>query len=205
MVMPKEILSADDFLVLKVDQFPPEGYAHHRFQFDNLDFPLVECLQEDTMVVWDIQSTIPPLGALVWIMGVSELDEIEHLEGFQFQTEPDVFWSPILERQRSPPCVRLLELCAGGYGGRKGATTLLQEHCEQKFQTVAVEIDLHACLSYAVAHSATLCQVPELHHALLHQPDNDLIVCAAIMNTQWWQAACRWNPHIISISSSCNK
>ena len=142
--MPKEILFDDDFLVLKVDQFPPEGYAYHRFQFDNLDFPLVECLQEDIMVVWDIQSTIPPLSALVWIMGVSELDEIEHLEGFQFQTEPDAFWSPIVERQRSPPCVRLLELCAGRYGGCKGAmTTFLQEHCEQRFQTVGVEIDLH--------------------------------------------------------------
>ena len=203
LVMNKEIFFDEDNLVLKVDHFSPEGYGYHRFHSDNLDIPSIEKLQEDIMVVWDVQATMPPIGSLVWVMGVSEIDEFDNSEGFTFQTEDDAFWLPLLNRQISPPSIRLLEFCAGGYGGWKGATTFLHKHCEQRFQTIGIEIEMNACLSYAVAHSAILCHAHDLCRAITLSPDNNFIVCSDIMNTQWWHAACTWNPHVVTISSSC--
>ena len=203
LVMPKEYFFDEDILVLKVDQFSPEGYGYHRFHSDNLDIPAMEKLQDDVMVVWDVQSTMPPLGNLAWIVGVSEINEFDNFEGFTFQTVSDAIWLPVLNRQVSPPQIRLLEFCAGGYGGWKGATTFLQTQYNQQFQTIGIEIELRACLSYAVAHAATLCSAHELSSALKFSPDQNFIVCADLMNKQWWQAACAWNPHVVTISSSC--
>ena len=200
LVTSKEFFFDEDQLILKVDQLSPEGYGYHQFRLDNLVIPSVETLEEDVLIIWDVQKSFPPIGSTVWIMGVSEQ---EFQQGSHFITTFDAFWLPIMERQRSPSSIRLLELCAGGYGGWKGATSFLQSHCQQNFQTIGVEIDLHACLSYAVAHSAILCQPCDLDSILRQFPARDIIVMADIMNTQWWHAACRWNPHVISLSSSC--
>ena len=200
LVVTKEVFFDEDQLILKVDHFSPEGFGYHQFQLDHLAIPSVEKLSEDILILWDVQKSIPPIGDAVWIMGVTEL---EFLQENHFNTTDDAFWMPLLERQHSPSNIRLLELCAGGYGGWKGASTFLQSHCQQNFQTVGVEIDLHACLSYAVAHSAILCQPGELDRILQQFPDRDIIVSADVMNTIWWQAASKWNPHVITLSSSC--
>ena len=142
LVVTKDFFFDADQQIPKVDHSSLEGFGLHQFQFDNLAFTFVEKLVADDLILWDVQGSIPPRAETVWMMGVSEM---ELLQQWHFITAAVAFWLPVIDRQRSPSCIRLLELCAGGYGGWKWVSSVLQSHCQQKCETVGVEMDFHVC------------------------------------------------------------
>ena len=188
----------DSSLLLSFDQYSPEGYGIEQFFKESLVIPGDTLLNQEQMLIWDVQSELPPLHQKVWIFSVSE----EVSGSFRFDEQST--WQ-VLDKS---PCTRralhVLEFFGGGMGGWKAAGSFLSKFFQQQWETIAIENQVDVAMCYAITHNTgLLTDLAHLPRNFFCEQRSSWVICQNILDRTWHPFVAAWGVDAIALSPPC--
>lgn len=198
LVMVKQIHFDDLELQLGFDQFSPEGFGIGNFFRDSLVVPGDEVLNEQLLLFWDVQQSLPPCQVKLWILNVLETS----FGAFRFDEHSS--WLLVDKSSCSHRPIHALELFGGGMGGWKAAGNFLSSAFQQHWETVAVEQQLEVAMCYAITHgTGLLTTATDLPRNFINKSETNWIICADIGDATWYPLIAEWGVDALLLSPPC--
>ena len=178
----------------EVDVFIPEGVSSACCLKDFLKFrcgtPTSRCL-----IHWPACKPAPVDARYLLI----DVDASNHPESYALDERS----IPLTLGKPSDGDLRVLELCAGGFGGWHRSLDFLSCMFDIPMKVLSVELNLQAALSFAISHGVPLVSgfaplplslVERFQHLVLH---------ADVSSNVWLEFASHWQSELLCISSPC--
>jgi len=190
-------------MVLEIQRHSPEGFGFDYFMIDILEIPTSTVISGKDQMIWDVNTTIPPSGQLIWVLGVKEVNMVRGVWDLAYLYDDKSSWmlapTPTIDHQP----LRCLEFFAGAYGGWKGALEVLSKQ-GVKSQTVGIEMDERASKAYAISHYANwMGPHVNIPNDWFVQNHENWIWQQDVLNDSILGPCTFWQPHLVTISSPC--
>ena len=157
-----------------------------------------DTLNENQLLFWDIQQSLPPCQVKIWIFNA-----IETSPG-TFRFDEQSIWQSVDKSPCSQRPIHALELFGGGMGGWKAAGTFLSSAFQQQWETVAVEQQLEVAMCYAITHdTGFLTTVKDLPRNFICKSSTNWTICADIRDATWYPMIAEWGVDALLLSPPC--
>ena len=157
-----------------------------------------ESESEQVLVLWDAGKPLPTVGASRFA-----LVDVNTQPVSEAAFAVDHACTPVCLNDPTSDSVRVLELCAGSYGGWHKACTFLEEACSHSFQVMSVEACLKTAWCFAVSNGAPLISGRASLPAGFLDCHKHLVVHADISEPSWLSLAGLWAPEVLVASPPC--
>ena len=175
----------------------PEGISSACALSDVLRFRSREIFQPVT-ISWDSDRLPPGPNA-----GMYTLMHVQIVVGAPFDMHVDGDCVPVCMEKPSNGPLRLLEMCAGGYGGWSKAAHVAARFSALSFRTLSIESDLHAAWTFCVSNGASLVDGSQLLPLDFLDSCHDLMLHANLNDWTWLSTAGLWGIEVACLSAPC--